>query len=308
MITPHPYRDEADYWRVRAFLRDVLLLNGRRELCWTTARFDYWRWHGLLSILEGQVPIESVLYLWEEDGALIAALNGEDRGDAFLQVHPARRSAALLEEMVEVAEAQLAEPAEGGRVLRVWANEGDAPLEAILTRRGYTPQPWAETHRWQTLDREIAPPVVAPGYTVRPLGGEEELPARSWVSWRAFHEDEPDEKYGGWTWYHTIQRIPLYRRDLDIVAVAPGGEHAAFCTIWYDDVTRTGYVEPVGADPAHRRRGLAAAVVTENLRRLQRLGATLAYVGAYSVRANALYGSLGFEAYGLSRPWEKAGL
>ncbi len=47
----------------------------------------------------------------------------------------------------------------------------------------------------------------------------------------------------------------LYRRDLDIVAVAPGGEIAGFCTIWYDDVTRTGY-EPVGVVPEYHRRGL----------------------------------------------------
>ena len=33
-LTMRPYRGEDDYWRIRAFLRDVFLLNDRRELCW----------------------------------------------------------------------------------------------------------------------------------------------------------------------------------------------------------------------------------------------------------------------------------
>ena len=85
-----------------------------------------------------------------------------------------------------------------------------------------------------------------------------ELPSRSWASWRAFHSDDPDEKYDGdWSWYQNIQAAPLYRRDLDLVAIAPSGEVAAFTTTWYDDVTHSGYFEPVGTMPEHQRCGLA---------------------------------------------------
>jgi len=42
----------------------------------------------------------------------------------------------------------------------------------------------------------------------------------------------------------------------------------AFCTIWFDDVTRSAYFEPVATVPAHQRRGLGKAVITEGLRRL----------------------------------------
>lgn len=43
----------------------------------------------------------------------------------------------------------------------------------------------------------------------------------------------------------TTSKKTLYRSYLDIVAAAPGGEIAAFCTVWYHNVTRTGYIEPV---------------------------------------------------------------
>jgi mycothiol synthase len=73
------------------------------------------------------------------------------------------------------------------------------------------------------------------------------------------------------------------------VAVAPDGAIAAFCTVWFDDVTRSAYLEPVATVPAHRRRGLGRAVATEGLRQARRLGADLALVFGYTTDANDLY-------------------
>jgi len=106
------------------------------------------------------------------------------------------------------------------------------------------------------------------------------------------------------SWYRNIQNAPLYRRDLDMVAITPEGAVAAFCTIWFDDVTRTAYFEPVGTAPAYQRRGLGKAVMCEGLRRLKRMGATLAFVGSYSPPAHALYASVGFTEYDLLEPWQ----
>ena len=106
-------------------------------------------------------------------------------------------------------------------------------------------------------------------------------------------------------WYRNIQNAPLYRRDLDLVVVAPDGAIAAFCTIWFDDVTRSAYFEPVATVPAHRRRGLGRAVMTEGLRRLQRLGATTAFVGGLSPAANALYRSVMGPDHELYESWVK---
>ncbi|MBU0492881.1 MAG: GNAT family N-acetyltransferase [Chloroflexi bacterium] len=300
------YQTEDDYWRIRAFLRKVFLINGRRELSWQAARFDYWRWHGIENLGDGR--LEEDVFLWElADGQIAAVLNREGPGDAFLQMHPDHRTPELEEEMLIVAEGRLAVPGDDGRRrLHVWANEHDDARHNILMRRGYAKGEWPdaqERQRQRSLDRPIPEAPPAPGYTVRSLGDVDELPARSWLSWRAFHPDAPDEDYDGGDWYRNIQRAPLYRRDLDIVAVAPNGELAAFCTIWYDDVTRTGYFEPVGTEPTHQQRGLGKTVMCEAMRRLQRLGGTLATVGGGSPAANALYGSVVSPEYELFEPW-----
>ena len=44
-LTQRKYRCDDDYWAIRQFLREVFLLNGRREFSWPLSRWDYWRWH-----------------------------------------------------------------------------------------------------------------------------------------------------------------------------------------------------------------------------------------------------------------------
>ncbi|HEU5102850.1 MAG TPA: GNAT family N-acetyltransferase [Roseiflexaceae bacterium] len=92
---------------------------------------------------------------------------------------------------------------------------------------------------------------------------------------------------------------------MDLVAIAPEEDIAAFCTIWFDDVTRSGYFEPVATVPAHQRRGLGKAVMTEGLRRLQGIGATTVFVSGSSTAANALYRSVIGPDYELYQPWMK---
>lgn len=303
--TMRNYQSEDDYWRIREFLREVFWLNGRRDRSWQVGRLDYWRWHGIENC-NAVDSLDDVIFIWETDNGQIAAvLNPEHRGEAYLQTHPHYRTRELEEEMLAVAEDRLAVAVNGHKKLRVWAHEQDPLRPDILTHCGYTRDEWPEYERRRSLDLPLPEVHVVPGYTVRSLGGPEELPSRSWASWRAFHPDEPDEAYEGWTWYHNIQRIPMYRRDLDIVAVAPDGVIAAFCTIWYNDVTRSGMFEPVGVMPEHQQRGLGKAVMTEGLRRLQRMGATQADIGGFSVAANALYASVISPEYELFTPWSR---
>ncbi len=303
-LTMRRYQTEEDYWRIRAFLRQVMLLNGVREKSWHVARLDYWRWHGIANLDDGQ--LEQDVYLWEtEEGDLVSVLNREEAGSGYLQVDPRLRTPALEEEMVALAEERLAVQREGQRVLSVWADAEDTLRLDILARRGYTRGKWAESQWRRDLDAPVPDVPLPPGYTVRALGDMDELPARSWASWKAFHPDAPDEDYEGWEWYLNIQRCPLYRRDLDLVAVAPEGEIVAFTTIWYDDVTRSAYFEPVGTMPAHQRRGLGRAILSEGLRRLQRLSAQRAFVSGYEPGPNALYSSVLSAEHDRNEQWVK---
>jgi mycothiol synthase len=303
--TMRSYQTEEDYWCIREFLREVSILNNRHDFSWPLLRWDYWRWHVNENIFHFQ--LEEVITLWESKGQIVAMLNPDGDGEAFFQVHPAFCEEVSMAEMLEVAEQKLSKSnAQGRKELIVWVNADDSSTKDLLAREGYVRSKYSAEHmRRRFLAQPIPDPAPGGGYTVRALGDASELPARSWLSWKAFHPDEPDEKYQGWEWYRNVQRVPLYRRDLDIVAVAPDGELAAFCTVWFDDITRTAVFEPVGTHPEHQRRGLGKAVMSEGLRRAERLGATLATVSSYSTGAHALYHSMGFTEFDLLEPWIK---
>jgi mycothiol synthase len=310
-LTYRPYQNEDDYWRMREFLRRVMILNHRHEYSWHVARLDYWWWFANPDL--EQLKLEENIFLWEtESGEIAAALNPEGPGQAFLQLHPEFNTPKLEEELIEVAEEKLFAPTnENTRRLWIWLDSQDRPLQEILCRRGFQrverPGEQEVQHRG-SLSEPFPDIQPVPGYTIRSLGDGLELLERCYASGLGFHNDDihyARDNRDHPEWYHHIQSAPLYRRDLDMVAVASDGTIASFCTIWFDDVTRTAYFEPVATVPAHRRHGLARAVMLEGLRRLQRMGCKLALVGGYSEAANALYLSVMGPEHDISEPWEK---
>jgi len=303
-LIQRPYNSEEDSWRIRTFLREVLLLNQRREISWPVYRFDYWFWFVNPALF--QMPMEKAIQFWETShGDIAAFLVPENPGEATFNIHPKYNTTELLEEMFSVALTQYRKVQDDNSYkLTTWIPENDSIRQQIAIRLGFQKADFPEYQRRRLMSEPIQDVPIPAGYTLRSLGDASEIPARSWLSWKAFHSDEPDEDYQGWDWYPRVQSAPLYRRDLDLVAVAQDGELASFCTLWFDDVTRTASFEPVGTHPNHRKKGVGKALMTEGLKRVKHLGATLATVGSYSVRAGALYESIGFKDYLLSEPWE----
>ncbi len=306
-----PYQNEADYWRFRVFLRQVMLLNGLREFSWHVARLDYWWWF-INADLENIDPTESIFFWETEKGKLTSVLNPEGRGQAFLHVHPDFATADLIEEMIALAEERLWTIGKDGiKKVRVYTDSQDKIQLEILHRRGFqrVEQPEVREFQHRRFLEETLPEIPAtPGYRIRPLRDGLELLERCYASGLGFHEDDVNtarDNRDHPEWYNHIQTAPLYRRDLDLIAIASDGSIASFSTFWFDDVTRTAYIEPVATVPNHQRKGLGKAVILAGLHRLQRMGCQVAFVGGYSPAANALYFSVMGPQYDVSEPWEK---
>jgi hypothetical protein len=201
-----------------------------------------------------RVGLDEVAWLWEAEGEVVGLVMPDGgRGEAHLSVDPGLRTPELEGSMLDVAEAELSEATpEGARRLVVWAMEDDPLRPPLLAERGYERREWVD-HKWRgDLTRPLPEPEVAPGYAVRALGDGLELLERCYASGLGFHEGDTAvalDNRADPSWYRNIQNAPLYRRDLDLVAVAPDGAIGAFCTLWFDDVTRSVYVEPVATVP-----------------------------------------------------------
>jgi mycothiol synthase len=300
------YRGEDDFWRVRRFLQEVFLLNNRLEHSWHVARWEYLRWH-MIENCHVCGPLEEVASIWETpDGQIVAVVNPIESDEAFIHIHPHFRTADLEAEIITHAEQTFRTTyPDGHRRLYVPVDEDDHFRKDVLARLGYDGRGRNGWEHYHDLTLPLPEAPTPPGYTVRSMGDVDEHPARNWCSWQAFHANEPVENFDpDWSWYANLQRCPLYRRDLDVVAVTPEGEIAAFCTALYDDATRSAVTKLVGTAAPHWRRGLGKALQFECFRRLHRLGCTRVFAKADDENADLFYSSTMTERL-ISETWFK---
>lgn len=78
--------------------------------------------------------------------------------------------------------------------------------------------------------------------------------------------------------------------DLRVMVVAPNGDYAAHCGMWYIPGTECAYVEPVFTVPEYRCMGLGKAAVLEGVKRCVAMGAKYAVV----LSEQQFYYSIGF--------------
>lgn len=164
-----------------------------------------------------------------------------------------------------------------------------SPRDETLAAHGFRPTggPWF-VQLWRGLD-DLPGARPPHGHTIRPVGpGEDaqraELHRRCWAPARIkallglpVTGTEPGSGYS-LAKHRAVTASPVYRRELDLVAVAPDGTFVAYGLGWLDEQSGCVLLEPVGTDPAHTGRGLARAVCAEVLRVARALGATQAVV------------------------------
>jgi ribosomal protein S18 acetylase RimI-like enzyme len=214
--------------------------------------------------------------VWEGEGGEVVGFEDSDRyGYYELALPPEWVGRAAHAQIVVETEArprQPLPPERGQAGFRTYAAEDNSALIQFLEGRGYSRSDYYKVQMLQPLTSTGAPQVVPEGFQIRSLAGEEDIPARLAVHQAVFGGVLEVDRY------RRLMRLPTYRRDLDLVAVAPDGKFLANCLFWMDEPNALGQIEPVGTHPDYRRRGLARALVVEGLRRLRVLGATTAYV------------------------------
>ncbi len=119
----------------------------------------------------------------------------------------------------------------------------------------------------RVLEVSLPEPMLPPGWTIRPVGNEDEWQARVDIHREVWHPSKVTLEA-----YRRLRRAPGYDPDFDLVAVDPTGEFGAYCICWIDEQNRCAEFEPVGTRSAFRGLGIGKAIVREGLRRLQQRG------------------------------------
>ncbi|GAA2077993.1 hypothetical protein GCM10009780_13590 [Actinomadura alba] len=229
--------------------------------------------------------------LWECDGEPVAWAWATSPGDLELQLDPAHPDLAveILRWFDEVAT---------GETRTVTVLDAETALIDVLRRHGYVEA--TEGPFFIHLRRDLAglEPATPGGYTLRHVSGTADADARARVHRAAFSlPGLPPSKVSAES-YRAVMRAWPYRTELDWLVEAADGTPVAFCLVWLDERNRAAVLEPVGTDPAHRRRGLAGAAILASLHAARELGAETARVRARGddahPAARATYQAVGF--------------
>ena len=219
--------------------------------------------------------------VWEDSGEIVGIVHYEHAlGEAFFEIHP--EYTHLKPEMLEHAERYLYGKSEDGRIyIKAFINDFDQDFEALVKSRGYEKDDKsARLMSQMKITQPFQPLTPLPDdLTLKSLAEDNDLAKLDRVIWRGFnHGDEPPEiDFAG---RRKQQSVPNYRKDLNIIIVAPDGNYVAYAGTWFEATNKYAYVEPVCTDPDYRRKGLGRAAVLEGIRRCGELGAQVAYVGS----------------------------
>jgi ribosomal protein S18 acetylase RimI-like enzyme len=298
-VTSRLYAGEDDYARMRQLVAEIEALEGPRVYC-HVGNLDWWRCTD-----EDTHALATRIRLWFDHQGALVGFTWPSEHQVDLLVHPAHRSIepAMLDWVEHLSRLDVDDPHPH---VSVWSYAHDAWRNDLLRQRGYRRTEHFLSLSVRDLGQHVSEPDIPAGYVIRTMNGEDDVHARVEAHCDAFTPSRMTIAR-----YRAVVHAPAYRPDLDLIAVAADGTVAAFCTLWFDPINRVGEIEPLGCRAAHRRRGLAHALVLEGLRRLQGYDAhrvTVFYGSEPEDQpARHFYASLGFVERGRIYAWIKKG-
>jgi ribosomal protein S18 acetylase RimI-like enzyme len=246
--------------------------------------------------------------VWEkaDDAAsskqIVALANPESSSDYFIQINPAY--SFLEREILKWIEKHCSEKKDQNKKerLNLHTIEGNSSRELLLANLGYQRRERYGYLRLRSPDLPI-PKIDSPiGYEIRSIKKSEYAQLAA-VTRLVFGHGE---------WFNAeiikvIASCSFYKQDLDLVAIAPDGTIASFCTFRMDPRSKITSLEPMGTHPNYRGQGLAKTLICEGLSRAMKYKPALFYIGgaADNPAANRLYDSVGFTKKLAEYCWHK---
>lgn len=274
-----PY-GQGDFLKIRDFLVNTYAYY-QRPYNWTIER---WNFSISMARIMNGVHIESYesqIGIWEQGQEIVGVVNaeGEDDGEAFFQMAQEEISQDILQGMFEFCEDHLGKVQDGKRTIYLRIPWGNAWVEKIALDRNYSKLSGIEKVSELHLEEEFL--VELPeGFTFK-RGDEVTFQEKGNAHAKAFgYYDETLYRERSPLAYQAVAETPDYRPDLDLYAISPEDEIAAFATMWYDHQNRIGILEPVGTIPQYQRRGLSRAIIFQLINQVRQEGGIRVYVGA----------------------------
>lgn len=279
-----------DYHRVRDFFISL----GYGEFTYT--RWDWMATHGSLDkAVLGEIGV------WEDEKQIVGVATVDcNFGIGFCLTLP--EYTFLKKEMLLYSKDNLSKHGEFGVVIQ----DTDLEFQDIAAELGFYATEEKENDAIFYLDKTSTEYKLPEGFYITTMKETFDLYQYMCVLWKGFNHELNGE--GEFEFPKELEAPckesmirPNVDLDLKIAVVAPNGNFAAYCGMWYDPKAGYAVIEPVATDPEYRKMGLGRAVVLEGIKRVGKLGAKTAIVGS----SQQFYYSIGLRPYKTSTIWRK---
>jgi GNAT superfamily N-acetyltransferase len=279
-----------DYHKVRDFLIGL----GYAE--YTYARWDWMITHGYLDkTAVGRIGI------WEDFDQIVGIATFDCQlGNAFCLTLP--EYTYLKKEMLLYAKDKFSKDGKFGVVIA----DADLKFKDIAAELGFCATVDKENDAIFYLDKTSTAYDLPEGFHITSMKETFNLYQYLRVLWKGFNHElngEGEFQFSEEKEYGSKESMirPNVDLNLKVAAVAPDGNFAAYCGMWYDSDAGYAVIEPVATDPKYRKLGLGRAVVLEGIQRVAKLGAKIALVGS----SQQFYYSIGLRPFTTATIWRK---
>ena len=149
---------------------------------------------------------------------------------------------------------------------------------STLKKHGFILEPVRSLQYSRPLNKQIAEPPLPAGFSIRCVKGRDEAGQLVALHQAAFGTNNMTLEYR-----LAMMSTPQYIQEMDLVAVAPNNELAAFCVCGFDDPEKKiGTTDPIGTHPSYQGIGLGKAITSAGLIALKNAGANTVRLGTSS--------------------------
>jgi len=279
-----------DYHKVRAFFIQL----GYAEF--TYARWDWMTTHGYLD-----KSAVGKIGLWEDNQNIVGVATFDCQlGQAFCLTLP--EYAYLKKEMLLYAQDNLSD---NGK-FSITISDRDYDFQDIAAKLDFVATENKENDAVFYLDKTSTSYQLPEGFRITSMKETFDLYQYGRVLWKGFNHELNGEGEFRFSKEHELAgEAEMLRPNVDlnlkVAVVAPNGNFASYCGMWYDPAAGFAVIEPVATDPEYRRMGLGKAAVLEGIKRVGELGCKKAFVGS----SQQFYYSIGLRPFATATLWVK---
>ena len=304
-ILNRAFNFKEDYNNVINFLRELYLEN-RRQKGWLAQRFEDMEYRVNPLYMEwGKENWHPCIRLWENDGIIVGVAVGEEPNNLCPCIK--ENYELIFNEMLDWKEDVLKDK---NKKLIVAIQDCQKYFIDELINREYILHKELTYCKSQNVKggHNIKLPE---GYSI--ISGYDTQNAENIIKkYRSLHLGFHPEKEGDPNYinveaisFWVRERAPMFNYRYEIMTKNDDDEICSYMYTWVDKKTSTAYIEPVSTRKAHRRKGLAKAMIYKTLDILAEDKIEKCFVNPYNDERNVIYSACGFNTDNIEYWYEK---